>query len=388
MERTFSRTVSDTKESLDQSIEIGIAATAAEKRDIYRFRYQTYVEEMSKYIEGIDHDNKLLYDELDDWTILLYAKVGSELIATIRINIETLDKYPTKLIKFLSLHKFSPFFAKKNNYLLAYVTKLMIAPSYRSSSALYLLIAKCYEICCHNQIQFSFGACNFHLLRLYEKMGFHRYKNNFADPGYGLLAPIVLLINDIQHLRAVRSPLFRLARKRGDVDTQAIEWFQANIMRHSATVNSQTVAEEELWSLVCEKLSGPPTEAISLLHGLSAAEAKAFLHCCGSYVQCAPGETITYLGDVSYSYNILMSGKLKSLTFRRPLREYALPGQHFGANGLTGHNRHTEDIAAASPAEIMVLSGVAFQKFYHSHPEIAHKIVQRLTRPDTPKLSR
>lgn len=380
MESNLPKTMFCTKETPDNSIRIGIATTTEEKREIYRFRYQVYVEEMSKHIEGIDHDNKLLYDELDDWTILLYARIGSELIGTVRVNIGTLKDFPQKLVGFLSLDAFQDFTTKNGSHSFAYSTKLMVAPPYRSSPALYLLIAKCYELWYGHQVQFSFGACNFHLLRLYEKMGFHRYKNNFVDPGYGLLAPIVLLVDDIQHLRTVRSPLFRLARKRGNVTTQAVEWFRANFTKHATAVNSQIVGEEELWSVVCKGLNCSPTEAIPLLHELSVPEAKKFLHCCGSYIQCEPGETITYLGDVSYSYNILISGRLKSLTFKRPLKEYALPGQHFGANGLTGHNRHTEDIAATSPAEILVLSGVAFQKFYHSYPDIAHKIVQSLTR--------
>lgn len=43
------------------------------------------------------------------------------------------------------------------------------------------------------------------------------------------------------------------------------------------------------------------------------------------------------------------------MTFRNPAKYY-LPGQHFGANGLTGHNVHREDIVAASVTEVLVLS--------------------------------
>lgn len=380
MKNSMSTTVADTKESPDTAIRIGIATTAKEKKEIYRFRYQTYVEEMSKSIEGIDHINKLLYDELDDWTILLYAKTDSELIGTVRVNIGTVKDFPQKLVELLSLNVFENCGTKMGNPLLAYSAKLMIAPLYRSSPAMYLLIAKCYELWAAHQVQFSFGACNFHLLRMYEKMGFHRYKNNFVDQGYGLLAPLVLLVDDIQHLRTVRSPFFRLARKRDSMATQAVQWFHEDFTRHITAVNSQTVGEEELWSIVAKRLGCSPMEVVPLLRELSEAEAKKFFHGCGSYVQCEPGETITYLGDVSYSYNILLSGTLQSLTFKRPRREYASPGQPFGANGLTAHNRHTEDIAATTRADIFVLSGVAFQKFYHSYPDIAHKIVQSLIR--------
>jgi len=376
MTNNDSKTMSHATENLESSITIGIATTPMEKKEIYHFRYQIYVDEMSKHIANIDYANKLLYDELDEWTFLLYAKIGSDIIGTARINIGTLADFPQKLAEFLSLDTFQNF--QNEDHKFAYVTKLMVAPSHRSSPVLYLLLAKCYELCYSNQVQFVFGACNFHLLRLYEQIGFHRYSKNFVDPGYGLLAPIVFLLNDIQHLRMVHSPFFRIARKRGAVNTQAIEWFHTKLTNYSSIINSQIITEEELWSILHKHFACPPTEAITVLRELSVTEAKRFLHCCGSFIQCDPGNIITNQGDVSYSYNILISGRLQSLTFQRPIKEYTSPGQHFGANGLTNHTKHTEDIAAIDFVEILVLSGIAFKKFFHSYPEIAHKIVQSI----------
>jgi len=380
MINSYHQPVSPIKETSDNTIKIAIATTPAEKQEIFRFRYKTYVEEMSKQIEGIDHANKLLKDELDEWGLLLYAKIGEQLIATSRINIGNLKKYPKKLVGILSLDKFQDCYTESTEQSFAYVTKLMVAPAHRSSPVLYLLIAKCYELCCENQVQFAFGACNFHLLRLYEQMGFHRYCYNFVDPGYGLLAPIVMSIDDIQHFRTVRSPLLRAARKRREVSTQSVQWFNTNIRKHSKVINSQIVSDEELWSVLCENLDRPPTEAVSVLQDLTVIEAKLFLHCCSTLIHCNSGDIITMQGDVSYSYNLLISGKLTSLTFISPIKHYASPGQHFGANGLTEHNRHTEDIMAISSSEIMVLSGIAFQRFRHSYPDIAHKIVRNLRR--------
>jgi hypothetical protein len=368
------------EENSEESITIGMATTSAEKTEIYHFRYQIYIEEMSRPIKKVDNVNQLLYDELDKWGILLFAKIGSELIATARINIGTIDDFPQKEVAFLSLDTFQGYDTEGKDHQFALTTKVMVAPARRSSQAFYLLIAKCYELCCSNKVQFMFGICNLHLIRLYEKMGTHRYYKNVFLPDYGLLAPLVLLINDLQHLRMVRSPLFRIARKRGSVNTQAVEWFHTRFLKHSPIINSQMVTEEDLWTILCERLNCPPTKAITILHRLSVAEAKKFLYCCASYVQCDPGNLITTQGDISYTYNILLSGRLQSLTFLHPVKEYSLPGQHFGANGLTEHNKHAEDIMVKDSAEILALSGVAFQKFFHSRPEIAHKIVQNIVK--------
>ncbi|SEP43930.1 cyclic nucleotide-binding domain-containing protein [Propionispora vibrioides] len=365
--------------SEETTIQIYEAVTPKEKETIYHFRYQIYIEEMSKTIKEVDYYNQQLHDDLDDWAILLYAKIGSEIVGTARINIGSFGDFSKELTKSLNLHIFQNCITDYS-YNIAFLTKLMVAANHRSSPVLYLLIGKCYEICCTNRVEFGFGICNFHLPRLYEHMGFHRYTKNFTLPGYGLQIPLVMLANDIQHFRTVRSPLFRLARKREIVNTQAVDWFHENIIKHSTIINSQLITQDEFWSILSAHLSGSPAGTIAILKGLSEEEAKTFLHSCSSYIHCETGELITPQGDVSYSHNLLLSGKLKSLTFQRPAKEYARPGQHFGANGLTEHNKHTEDIIVTSPAEILVLSGMAFQRFFHSYPEIAHKIVYNTTR--------
>ncbi|GBG56960.1 hypothetical protein SPFL3102_02301 [Sporomusaceae bacterium FL31] len=361
-----------------ESIHIGLATTTAEKKEIYHFRYQIYIEEMSRPIAKVDHANKLLYDEFDEWGILLHAKIGSELIATARINIGTIHDFPQNEVEFLSLDRFQNCYADGKDHKFALTTKIMISPTQRSSQTFYLLLAKCYELCCLHDVQFMFGICNLHLIRLYEKLGTQRYCKNTFLPDYGLLTPIVLLIDDIQHLHTIRSPLYRVARRRDTVNTQSAEWFHTNFIKPSPIINSQFITEEELWSMLCERLAAPPTEAIRILNNLSIIEAKKFLHSCSSYVPCDAGNLITTQGDISYSYNVLLSGQLKSLTFLNPVKEYHIRGCHFGANGLTEHTKHTEDITAIDSSEILALSGISFQKFSYSHPEIAHKIVQNI----------
>ncbi len=370
------KTVVDSTESLEAPITIGIANNLEEKKEIYQFRYKIYIKEMSKQLEETDYENQLLYDEFDKWGFLLYAKIGSEIVGTLRVNVGTAAEFPQIMIDVFSMEVYRTCDSANEVQKFALCTKLMVEPRYRNSTVLYLLMAKSYEIFYSNKVDFVFAYCNLYLLRLYEQMGFYRIGRNFLPTGYGLCAPIVLLINDLAHLRKVRSLFYRMARKKEVLNSGAIEWFYKKFTNHSSTINSQLVSEEELWNILCERLKSQPTEAIPLLRDLSVAEAKKFIHYCGVFVQCEAGDLISGQGDVSYSYDILISGKLKSLTFQRPIKEYKIPGQHFGANGLTEHNRHFEDIAAVDSVEILVLSGLAFQKICRAYPEIAHKIVQ------------
>ncbi|MBP2631639.1 MAG: cyclic nucleotide-binding protein [Firmicutes bacterium] len=359
-----------------EPVKLGVATTPEEKQEVYRFRYRIYAEEMSKRFPNMDHKNKVLYDELDDWAFIVYAKAGSEIIGTLRVNIGEHNDFSPFWIQVLDLNKFAKFKNGKQNF--AYTSKFMVAPPYRNSTVSYLLAAESYELYCKHNVQFSFGVCNFHLLRLYEQFGFRRFGRNFIDDGYGLLAPYVLLVDDIAHLRAVRSPFFRAARKRDSLNKDALSWFSSEFSETGVIINSQLVSPEELWALLSTRFDSSPNQALAILHGLSDIEALLFLHCCGVIVQCFAGDQLAFKGDTNYALNLLISGRLQQSNSLPTDAPAIAIGQSIGVNGLVNHPTHTENIFAITDAEILVLSSLAFPKFRHLHSDIANKIMQNM----------
>lgn len=366
-------------EKVNKTPTISIAATDDEKKGIYQFRYHIYVEEMSRQLKSAHENDELLYDEMDEWGIQLCAKVGSELVGISRINIGPLEKFTPYIVDSLALDRFQKFYMGSKDQGFALITKLMVAPHYRNSPVLYLLMAKAYELSCDHRVQFTYGGCNFYLLPLYEQIGGHRYGRNFKDPGYGLLTPIVWLIDDVQHMRKVRSPFFRMAKKRKDLNSQVTDWFFSEFPEASGEINSQLVTEENLWTVLCGLLGNQPHNAIPVLHGLSGAEAKKLIHECGVVAQCYAGDHITTSGDPSNELNILLSGKLQLSGPSAYGTAHILPGQHFGEAGLVDYPNHTQDVISAGQAKILVLSRLLFAKFHHHYPDIAHKLLGNIS---------
>jgi len=365
----------------EQKIEIGIAVTEREKQEIFRLRYRIYVEEMGRQPVAADHSRKLLADEIDRWAFLLYAKSGSELIATMRVNVGLIEEFPRDLARLLCMDKFRRFCAESGFPLVAFSSKLMVSPAYRNSPALHLLTAKGYELYCDHQVQFNFGGCNFYLLRLYEQFGCRRFGRNFVDPGFGLLAPFVLLVNDIAHLKAVHSPFTRIARKKAVPNSDVKDWFYREFPEAASVMNSQLTTGEELWRFLCNRLGGSPEERIPVIKGLTREEAKDFLHSCGVSARCYPGDHVITRDMVSDELNILVSGTLLSAAPNAGPPNIILPGEHFGANGLLDKAVHTLDIIAAATTEILVFSRQYFAKFRRTKPEVAFKILRNLA-PD------
>ncbi|EGO63033.1 cyclic nucleotide-binding domain-containing protein [Acetonema longum] len=357
---------------------VEVAKTPEEKAEIYHFRYRTYVEEMSRQLKPSIQSKELLFDAMDEWGLLLYAKTDSEIIGSIRINIGLPEEFPEELVKVLSLDRFQKFYEGKKAQRFALITKLMVAPLYRNSQILYFLLSKCYELSCGFQVQFIFGGCNFYLLRLYEEIGLRRIGRNFLDPGYGLIAPLVYLVDDMNHMRNVRSPIFRIARKRKDCASQEVtDWFFNEFPEDSSVVNSQLITEKELWTVLYNRLGNPPEKIIPVLQGLPEAAAQKFLHSCSLIARCYPGDRITTSGDPSNELNILLSGTVQ--ISGPDSTNTVLPGQHFGEIGLIEHPAHTQNAVSTTEAEILVLSQLAFPKFQRRYPDIANRVLHNLS---------
>ncbi|VBB09767.1 acyl-coa n-acyltransferase [Lucifera butyrica] len=361
-----------------EPIKIGIATTPEEKREIYRFRYTIYADEVAFNLISVDRKNKLLYDQMDEWAILFYAQVGSTLIATARTNIGKLTDFPPDVVQIYQMDKFKTFYDKKDDPNFAVISKGMIASEYRSSPILKFFMASHYELYCNYQVQFAFINCNFHLIPLYEYFGNQRLDNNSLDPNLGPQNNFVMVVDDIQYLRAVGSPLFPIASRRASQNSKAVDWFNSEFSAEiKATVNSQITSPDTLWSIISQYLGDIPNKVIAPLKDLSVPEAKLFLHSCGIIVHCHAGDYITMGSNASQELIILLSGMAQS-----SLQGRIWPGQVCGANGLENRTTHPSSVVAVSDANILVLSYHYFKKFRKSYPDIAYKILKNLHEED------
>lgn len=359
----------------EEPIRIGIATTPEEKREVYRFRYNIYAEEIGYNLAKADHQNKLLYDELDEWAILFTAHIGTILIGTTKMNIGKISDFPTDIVQAYRMDKFKKFYNEEEDPLFTVISKGMVTPQYRSSATMYLFIVKMYQLCCAYQVQFAFLNCTFHLISFYEHTGQIRIGKNTIDANdNSSLASMVMLIDDAEHLRTVGSPLFRIARKRTSLNSKVADWFYSEFYHEiKTTVNSRLVTEEGLWAIMHQYFKNMPNYNISLLNGLSVSEAKLFLHSCSSIVHCYVGDYIASCGSTSQELIILLSGRAQS-----SLYGILLPGQYCGENGLEYSIRHSSSVIALTDLDILVFSFYNFSNFRKRHSAIACKILYNL----------
>lgn len=355
-----------TKDNSNCSLQVRVATQSWEKSEIYRLRYEVYVEEMGKPLGPIIHKRKQLTDSLDDRSILLYAQTGSEIIATVRTTIAVAEDYPSDLAEVFQMNKFKSILSDLSKPYFGLGTKLAVRAHYRNSPALYLIIAEAYRLLRHQNVQLCFTGCNPYLIPLYERLGFRRFAGNFTDPGYGLLISLAMVVEDSQYFQSVQSPLYRHVRKY----TNNLTNVQRILRAFPQTFNwSKTLPlnPENLWKYAECKLKTSPI-MIPAFKTLDEENVKNLL-LSGVIFSCMPGDCIVYQGSIYNDLYILLSGALaaESTAGSRLLR----PGDHL--DGLTHNDRspQREVVTAVTESELIVIPRSSFERYQRLQPAAA-----------------
>jgi len=172
---------------------VKIATTLSEKFQIYRIRYEAWVEELEIEQPYADRENRLLEDPLDERGINFYAsKPDGGIAGALRLNC---DEFPQGLDGFFHLDRYQTFRPAR----FGYSSRMVIPPTMRGGLiGIQLFAAMCRHaalidiplIFCHGQP---------HIFALYQRVGFKRCGEDFQLPlrNAGVHTPMVLNVADV-----------------------------------------------------------------------------------------------------------------------------------------------------------------------------------------------
>ena len=182
-----------------------IAETEEELEQIYRLRYEIYVEEMHIFGSVADHERRLLYGQNDRGARLLYAKLGNEIIASMRLNLGKDGAFSEELEETYNLNLFRP---TLDDTQILVLTRFMIKKDHRGSHLSFRMIEQVAKLCLEEDIEMAVCDCQPHLIRYYQRMGFRSYDCEvYNDPEFGIMTPLAFVLRDLQYLASMRSPL-------------------------------------------------------------------------------------------------------------------------------------------------------------------------------------
>lgn len=181
--------------------------TPLERAQCFRLRYEVYVGEQRKDYQA-DHERGELCDALDDGSTLLAAlSADGVVLGTVRVTSCDHPRFSPTLATHLQLDAIS----RGNRRAVTFTSRLAIARSARHTPVFRDLVCEAYRVGAPAHVSVSVMTCRRRLLPIFEHLGYRPYGDEFVDDAAGPQQPMMLVVRDLDHLRAAGSPFLDLA---------------------------------------------------------------------------------------------------------------------------------------------------------------------------------
>lgn len=352
------------------------AETEQERQRIFRFRYEIYVREMGKTPDCANNTKQILCDKLDEWAVLLYSEVDGEVIGTVRLNYLEAQAYPEHWNQIYHI----PFFSKTFGERISITSRMIVAKAWRGSTVSGSLLAAVYRK--GREMGSGIGLCNCapSLLDFYEQIGFRRFAPGFIDENDSYRVPLVLVVDDLQHMKNVRSPLLRIAREL-EHSPRVDEWFTAAFPTYATPVNARCLGTDAFWAQLSEQLAESPAECVPLFDGMSDDETSTFLRA-STVLSLQPGDRVIRQGDVGEEMYVILTGVAEAVS-RVGEQNYSLAvmdqGQVFGEVAFVSATKRSADVTALTDTKVLVISKRLLIRAMRKQPVVSAKVLLNLS---------
>jgi hypothetical protein len=204
------------------SIRIVPALTAEERLAVFRFRYECLVEELGWELPGAAPELGVR-EPADEGARLFAAFEGDTLVGTNAANCWAEAELPAEVVERLCLRPIEAAFGREA---VIVTRKQLVARAHRRTGLALMLYHYAAKATYRPEVQFIIGDCGPELERHYTQLGYRRHGPPFDyGTGAGLSTPLCLVINDLEHLERVGSPLLALASEFGLRDRPDVRAF-------------------------------------------------------------------------------------------------------------------------------------------------------------------
>ena len=355
---------------------IHVAETDDEKRAVYRFRYDVYVNEMGRYRSVADHENRLLVEPEDEYSWIFYAAQDGEIVGTSRLTWGGDGPFSPRQIE---QYQLAPFLAELNPDAMAVAERAMLAPQMRGSDLSKEMGRQSQGFVSDKRIQLIFGACEPHLLSLYLGRGARTYsRQNINSPEAGYLIPIVTVVEDIEYLRRVGSPAAEFVKDFGD-DARVPDCVDRLITNSGSVMSHRLTSYGSYWGEVQRALGELAQNRISPLADLTEEEAA---RCLGksNIIECSVGDRVLKKVGVARNMFVVLDGTLEVRDGETLVRVLG-PGDVFGEIAFLLERPRSMDVYAATDGvRVLSLSEHMLRQMIESDPEVAAKLLLNISK--------
>jgi CRP-like cAMP-binding protein len=207
-------------------------------------------------------------------------------------------------------------------------------------------------------------------------MGYRRYGENFETDDREYQVPLVLLMEDVTHLRECGSPFHKIADEYENNGTTA-QWFDRKFPDAIKQGAGRGMDEERFWQFLSEKMHQTPLEGIPLLRSLNHGEAKTLVRE-GNLIRAKKGDKIISVGQRSREMFVVLQGEVAVKANNQTVATLG-SGAIFGETALITSAPRTADVIAETDVEALVLTEDFLRKTMRTMPEIMVRVLFNLS---------
>jgi CRP-like cAMP-binding protein/predicted GNAT family N-acyltransferase len=353
-------------------LEIRFAHTKSEREAVYRLRYEVYIEEMGYDYPAADHQARLLPDEGNRQSPLLYAQSDGEVVGTLKIDGGADSPFTAE--EYASYH-IDRFLALVPADRIAILSRFIMRPGYRSGEITDSLLAAMIAFLLARRVQVLFCRCRPHLIGFYERLGFRAYADVVSTPVAGVLVPLVLVLDDVPYLERIRSRLVPLVKDHPRDATVA----EGIVALLPPLPPVHVVDEAQGWPDMLLTGSDRNAETESIFEGLGQGDVARLLE--GSRIlTCQAGDRIVTKEHGDHTLFVVLEGTVQVYQGHQPVAVIT-QGSVFGEVAFLLSTTRTADVIAISETvRVLCLREKFLLGVIESEPQIAARFLYNLSR--------
>jgi ABC-type antimicrobial peptide transport system permease subunit len=355
---------------------VNIAESQKEKENIFKFRYQLYVQEYGKDPETANHQKQWIKNELDKTGILVYIKNDNgDIVGTMRMNFSHQTQFSLKIKKMFNLDYFTEKFGEKKFALITGTTISQNSQNFLTPATLYSFF---YCYCRQQEIPFAFSWCPSYMLKYLTKLGFRRFKKEVINTDLGVRIPLLLVCDDHKYLQKINSP-FEPFTSLYPYDPSYEGWFENQLIADFGFINEDLVDSAQFWNFFQSCLQGYPSV---LFQDLSESDIQKFIQS-HKIVSYSPKQVIMKEGDVGEDFYVILKGSVevsKTYNNQKNILRILGKGDVFGEMAFLCQEKRVADIQAVEKSELLAVSPDKMKNLEKTHPQIVNTILTNIAR--------
>jgi ubiquinone/menaquinone biosynthesis C-methylase UbiE/CRP-like cAMP-binding protein/GNAT superfamily N-acetyltransferase len=350
-----------------------------DREGIYRFLYEIWSDEFCRSMEGMDHENRLMKDELDETAHHFIAVDHSgRLLGCVRVNILSEVTLSARLQCHLKPTELVELFGGDR---IGYGSHFAVAPDARGKTVASLLIGAIYRFCLNEGIMVGVSHCALHFVSFYYQLGYRPYTENFRIDA-GIRVPIAHCIRDRTYLNTIKSPLARLCPEalddRGATARKLADRFPAFKVPGFSRTNVH-----HLWARLAHASPNDTTRRKDVLFDKLTEEEWRMVSTRVSEITFSQGEYVYRRGETERSMGVLISGSLGvnvMVAGVARIINVILPGEPFGEISSLGGSRQAAEIVALEQSTACLLPHDFLDRIARANADLGLRLAKRLLR--------